>query len=108
MVVLDFNVISSVGDSGAEDMFERLDDRNLFSATWRNLNRVSLEFHCPSLLDRFLVVNVVVTGLGVTMVLFLDLSVYQYRICKKDYYLRWCIIFIAYTIEILNNSINLN
>ena len=34
-------------------------DLNLFSATCRNLERVSLEFHCPRRLDKF---RVVVTG----------------------------------------------
>jgi hypothetical protein len=40
---------------------------NLFSATCRNLERVSLEFHCPSRLDRFLVV---VTGVFAAMLSF--------------------------------------
>ena len=46
-------------------------DLNLFSATCRNLERVSLEFHWPIRLDRFLVV---VTGVFVAMLTVLAFS----------------------------------
>ena len=74
LIIADLGDTSPIIDGTVEDVFKRLDDLNLFSATWRSLVRVSLEFHCPSLLGRFLIAKVVVIGLEDRKVLFVGVS----------------------------------